>query len=275
MAEIPTTRDDIRALTGVHLFHFAFSNCSQRVRLALTEKGVAWASHPVDLPNQAHLAPEFLALNPKGVVPVLVHDGRTIIESNDIIAYIDAQFDGPPLLPAGDADRAFTTETIDRASAVQPALKLLSHEFLFKLGRRMNEEQLAAFAAKGPSPELLQFMRDFCSPEGFGDARIRAAAAEFADAFSGLDGRLNRNVWLSGPAFGLADISWAGNVHRMALMRWPLDRTPALSRWYQRVKARPAFKKAILGHEPMAVRTAFKTYSLARAAQRTSISDFL
>jgi glutathione S-transferase len=275
MPEIPTQREDIRQLAGVHLFHFAFSNCSQRVRFALAEKDVSWTSHAINLPKEEHLTPEFRALNPKGVVPVLVHDGRTIIESNDIIGYIDVHFDGLWLEPEADDDPAFGEDLIRRASNIQAALKLLSHEFLFKMGRRMNADQLAAFEAKGPSPELLQFMRDFCSPQGFGETRIKAAAAEFDESFTVLEARLSNADWLSGPRFGLADISWAGNVHRMALMRWPLEKTPALRDWYRRIKVRPSFKKAVLGHEPVAIRTAFKTYSLARAAQRTSITDYL
>jgi glutathione S-transferase len=275
MAEIETRRRDIAALKGVHLFHFALSNCSQRVRFALAEKGASWTSHPVDLSKQEHLTLEFRALNPNGVVPVLVHDGRTIIESNDIIAYIDSNFDGPSLIPGSDSDQANTDQLIERASAIQPALKLLSHEFLFKLGRRMNAEGLAAFAAKGPSPELLQFMTDFCSPDGFGAERIKAAASEFTDAFAVLETQLDAHEWLSGPQFGLADISWSGNVHRMALMRWPIDRTPSLSRWYKRLKARAAFKTAILDFQPARVRAAFKAYSAARALKRDSVSNYL
>jgi ganglioside-induced differentiation-associated protein 1 len=275
MPEIATKRDDIRALSGVHLFHFGLSNCSQRVRFALGEKGVAWTSHVIDLAKQAHLTPEFQALNPKGTVPVLVHDGRTIIDSNDIISYVDDVFVGPALMPAAVDDRAFTAATLDTSSQIQGALKLLSHEFLFKAGRRMTAEQLAVFKSKNPTPELQQFMTDFSSAEGFGDVRIKAAASEFVAAFAKLEARLSSNPWLSGHEFGLADTSWAGNVHRMALMRFPLDRTPKLSRWYRRIKARPAFADAILEYEPAALRAAFKTYTLLRTAQRTSIGSFL
>ena len=151
MPEIRTQRDDIRAIKDVHLFHFAVSNCSQRVRITLEEKRVPWVDHHVNLLKDEHLTRELQALNPNGVVPVLVHDGRTFVESNDIIEYIDTNFDGPSLQPKGAQDQVFLQETIERSSAIQGALKLVSHEFLFKSARRMNPKQLANLPIEHPT----------------------------------------------------------------------------------------------------------------------------
>lgn len=274
MGEIATTREDIAALTGVHLFHFRQSNCSQRVRLVLEEKGVAWTGHHVNLTADEHLAPEFTALNPKGVVPVLVHDGRTYTESNDIIAYIDATFPASPLVPADPHDAAFVTETLQTSSAVQGALKLLSHEFLFKPVRRMNSKQLAEFARSHPDPELIKFMEDYSSNEGFGDARIRAAAQTMLAALADLDQRLQSRPWLSGNTCGLADISWIVNVHRMMLMRLPISQFTALADWYRRILARPSFKKAVRAFEPKPELAFFATYSVMRAAAGTGARSY-
>ena len=72
---------------GVHLFHFASSSCSQKTRIFLNLKGIEWESHPVDLMRQQNYTPWFLGINPRGLVPVLVHDGVVHIESNDILMY--------------------------------------------------------------------------------------------------------------------------------------------------------------------------------------------
>jgi glutathione S-transferase len=215
MAEIETMRPDIRALSGVHLFHFGMSNCSQRVRLALEEKGVKWISHSVNLTKNDHLTSDFQSINPASVVPVLIHDGRTITESNDIIDYIDNNFSGPQLKPSSDADMAFFIETLALSSAIQGSLKLVSHEFLFKPTRRMTPTQLDAFSQRCSDAALVQFMRDLNAPGSFGEARIRAAVDDFAKAFTALDKRLKGSAWLSGSAFGIADISWFVNVHRL------------------------------------------------------------
>jgi glutathione S-transferase len=67
--------------------------------MALEEKGVKWTSRYIDLFKFDQLKPEYLAINPDGVVPTLVHDGAPVRESTIINEYIDAAFEGPPLVP--------------------------------------------------------------------------------------------------------------------------------------------------------------------------------
>ena len=86
---------------GVHVLHFMGSSCSQKLRVFLNLKGIAWQSHPVDLPNYENMQPWFLGINPRGLVPVLVDDGAVHIESNDIIQYLEKKFPTPRLIPAG------------------------------------------------------------------------------------------------------------------------------------------------------------------------------
>jgi glutathione S-transferase len=274
MGEIETTRADIRALSGVHLFHFGMSNCSQRVRLALEEKGVSWTSHSIDITKNAHLTADFHALNPAGVVPVLVHDGRTITESNDIIDYIDASFPGPSLKATNEADATFLAETLARSSAIQGSLKLVSHEFLFKPTRRMTPAQLDAFDASCSDAALARFMRDLNAPGSFGEVRIRAAVDDFASAFAALDQRLRANPWLSGAVFGLADISWFVNVHRLVAMRYPLRHHAKLDDWYRRMKARPSYRTAVDRYQPKPVILFFAGYSLIRRFRGTGIDRY-
>src|SRR5262249_25607304 len=99
MPIINSSSTEARNLRGLHLYHFSMSNCSQKARFCLEEKGLHWTSHPVDLSNNQHLTPEFVAINPKGLVPVLVHDGVVVTESSDIIDYVDQHFPDPPLRP--------------------------------------------------------------------------------------------------------------------------------------------------------------------------------
>ncbi len=58
--------------------------CARKVRLTLAEKGITdWVGHMLDLSKGDQNKPEYLKLNPKGVVPTLVHDGHIITESTD------------------------------------------------------------------------------------------------------------------------------------------------------------------------------------------------
>ena len=86
---------------GVHVLHFAGSSCSQKLRIFLNLKGIPWESHPIDLPGNENFRPWFLGINPRGLVPVLVHDGAVHIESNDIIQHLEKAFPEPRLIPAG------------------------------------------------------------------------------------------------------------------------------------------------------------------------------
>ncbi|MEM7019481.1 MAG: glutathione S-transferase N-terminal domain-containing protein, partial [Pseudomonadota bacterium] len=85
---------------GVHLLHFSGSSCSQKSRIFLNLKGLDWVSHHVDLIKQDNFKPWFLGINPRGLVPILVHDGVVHIESNDILEYLDNTFAEPKLIPA-------------------------------------------------------------------------------------------------------------------------------------------------------------------------------
>ena len=62
-------------------------------------KGVDWVSHPVNLLKAENYTPWYLGINPRGLVPTLVHNGDVQIESNGIISYLDETFTTPRLIP--------------------------------------------------------------------------------------------------------------------------------------------------------------------------------
>ena len=84
----------------VELYHFWSSVCSVRVRMALEEKGVPWTSRYVDLFKFDQMRPDYLAINPDGVVPTLVHDGQVVRESSIICEYINTRGPGADLASA-------------------------------------------------------------------------------------------------------------------------------------------------------------------------------
>ena len=68
----------------LELYHNNLSVCAQKVRIVLAEKNQPWTNHHLSLARGEQLTPEFKAMNPRGVVPVLVHDGNVIVESSVI-----------------------------------------------------------------------------------------------------------------------------------------------------------------------------------------------
>src|SRR5690606_31978114 len=86
---------------SMKLFHGWLSSASRRVRLCLAEKGIDYESVAIDLGRQQQHSPEYLAMNPNGVVPALqLDDGRPLHESSVICEYLDDIRPDPPLRPS-------------------------------------------------------------------------------------------------------------------------------------------------------------------------------
>ena len=88
------------------LLHANHSTCSQKVRICLAEKGLDYESRLIDLPALEHLEPEYLKLNPNGVVPTLIHDDTVVLDSSVMCEYLDEVFPEPRLTPDDPGERA-------------------------------------------------------------------------------------------------------------------------------------------------------------------------
>ena len=93
---------------AVTLYGYWRSTAAWRVRIALNLKGVAWTSRHVHLLRDGgeQRRPEFLRLNPQGLVPALAIDGQLLTQSLAIIEYLEETRATPALLPADAAGRA-------------------------------------------------------------------------------------------------------------------------------------------------------------------------
>ncbi|MCJ7874697.1 maleylacetoacetate isomerase [Phaeobacter sp. J2-8] len=81
------------------LFDYWRSSASYRVRIALNLLGRDYEARQVNLLTGAHRAPKYRAINPQGILPALVIDGRTLTQSLAIIEYLHTTTEGSPLLP--------------------------------------------------------------------------------------------------------------------------------------------------------------------------------
>ena len=90
----------------MELYQFFRSGTSHRLRIALALKGLPVQSMAVDLRTEQHLKDEFKALNPQGLVPVLVDGQRVLIQSPAILEWLEERYPQPALLPADPDARA-------------------------------------------------------------------------------------------------------------------------------------------------------------------------
>jgi len=88
------------------LYNFFRSGTSHRLRIALNLKGLDYEYVPIDLRSEQHLGDEYRALNPQGLVPALVDNGRVLIQSPAIIEWLEERYPTPPLLPSDPEARA-------------------------------------------------------------------------------------------------------------------------------------------------------------------------
>lgn len=234
----------------IELYHFPFSTCSQKVRLVLAEKGLDFTSREVNLITGGQHDPAYVKLNPKHVVPTLVHDGRVLIESSLIIQYLDEAFPSPPMRPTDALGRYAVGRWILRADTeIHPAAPTVT----FALGPRamllqqppeVREANLAAI----PDPDARAKRRSVLE-HGVRAPEFAGALHAFVHAIDDMEDELARAPWLSGGSFGLADATIVPYVLRLEhLAMDPLiapSARPRVADWLARVKARPSFATAV------------------------------
>ena len=270
-----TTRE-VTGWKGVHLLHFRGSSCSQKVRILLAEKGLAWESHPVDLARQKNTEPWFLGINPRGVVPVLVHDGVVHLESNDIMEHLDAlPSSAEPFFPRSEEERRVVKESLDLEDSLHMDLRTITMGFLFP----------AFLATKSPS--TLEAFESGGAPDAKRDAEVAwwrafaahgvtreqaiASTAAFRGAFEALEARLTEHAWLIGDRMSVLEIAWFISVHRLFVAGYPLERHPRLHEHYRALLARPAFARET---DPGAlVGAVLSAYGATRRLRGTTLMD--
>ena len=153
------------------LYSYFRSSASYRVRIALAWKGLPAEIVPVHLVREGgrQFAPEFRALNPASLVPVLVDEGRVLTQSLAIIEYLEETHPAPPLLPRDALARAqVRAAALAIACEIHPLNNLRVLRYLVRelgasedaknawyrhwveQGLAQLEEQLAAQALGGP-----------------------------------------------------------------------------------------------------------------------------
>ena len=238
---------------GVHVLHFMGSSCSQKLRIFLNLKKIPWQSHPIDLPSNENMQSWFLGINPRGLVPVLVHDGAVHIESNDIIQYLEERFPTPQLIPAGHENEV--AALLKREDDLHLDLRTLSFRFVFAPpGPPKPAAALESYIAHGGTVQGVkdhekQVQIEFwqrAAREGFTDAQARASALKFRAEFDALDKTLAKQPYLMGDHLSVLDIAWLIYEHRLSLAGYPFERLhPHVHAWAERLRAMPEFANEV------------------------------
>jgi len=205
---------------AIKLYEAVPSLNSDRVKIALNEKGLAYERVSLNLAKREQKKPEFLKLNPYGKVPVIDDGGKILFESCIINEYLDEQYPDPPLMPKDPFLRARGRILVDYGmNYLHETYFALRNEFFFK---KEGERDTALVAEK--QRELRSMLRYL--EEALGDKPY------FLDEFSLTD----IDLW---PRFGRLEDYGA----------LPSPDLPRLGAWIGRMKARASIK-ALVGQKP-------------------------
>jgi len=234
------------------LYQYGNSVCAQKVRLTLCEKGLPFETRNVDLFRAEQYDPEYLKLNPKGLVPTLVHDGVPVIESTLICEYLDDAYPTPPLVPEAPLGRArmrLWSKAVDEG--LHEGVTEISFSAMFRQAmQQMSEQQRQTrFRNVGDPRRRDRFMSTYAL--GIESPYVAWAVAAFEKAFANLEQALvSSGDWILHSGYSLADINLAPYVARLnylTLLDLFTDGRPAIRAWWQRMQARPAYEAAISG----------------------------
>lgn len=232
----------------LELYHSVNSVCAQKVRVVLAEKGLEYREHLMTLRGD-QFDPAYMKLNPAGVVPTLVHDGRPVIESAVILYYLDEVFPNPPLMPQDPHQRAAVRQynkLVDEY--VHNACMTLTFATAFRPWfAGLTAQQIDERLAKSPLKKRTDIKRDVAL-NGLDSKFVAEAVGYHVQLLQRMEEALAAGPWLAGKAFSLADAAVIPYVLRLDLLRmkglW--EKRKGVEDWYQRMRARPSVKKEML-----------------------------
>jgi glutathione S-transferase len=230
---------------GLLLYDHPSSPCARRVRITLLEKGLGWDTQLIELSRLEQRSPEYLRLNPNGVVPTLAHGERVIYESNVITQYLDDAFPQTRLYPDDAWEMAqvkiWQAAELAMAKDYRPLMYQRLLGPLLHLTRTLDQALEAAQRSTTEAADLAWEERvwklEVLTPEQ--EAHSEARLWQWLD-------RLERQLvrpFLVGESFTQADISVFPRIMMFPFVGLPIGeaRHPRVAAWMERLRERSSF----------------------------------
>jgi glutathione S-transferase len=213
----------------------------------MSEKGLSWEQTDINLRKGEQFKPEYLKLNPKAVVPTLIHEGNVLRESTVIINYLEDVFDEPDLKPDTAYARAMMNLIIKSFDEeVHPSVGVLSYAIVLRhqMNTLKSPEEMERHFQQIVDPMRRQRQQS-THHEGLNAPVAGQSVNTLRKVVKLLDDIKGTNKWLCGDNFSLADASAAPYMTRIKNIGLaPLwESKPGIEEWLNRVTDR------VLGYE--------------------------
>jgi glutathione S-transferase len=226
------------------LYNAPQSTCSQRVRFVFNGKRVPFDEVRLNLLEGDQLKPDYLKLNPNGVVPTLDHDGQIVVDSTVIAEYLDEILPEASFTPEDPVARArmrALMHFIDEMPAAAVRVPTFNLAFLPSF-QKMSRE---AFVAMAESKPLRREFMLTMGQTGFPKAEMDAALARLRRSYLRMDAEIEKRggPWLLGKEITLADVTVMPalvRMHDLGMSDW--QDLPRVVTWFDKIRAHPAFK---------------------------------
>jgi maleylacetoacetate isomerase len=210
------------------LYTYFRSSAAFRARIALNLKGIAYETLSKALPASEHLDPQYLALNPQGLIPALDTGDAVLSQSLAIIEYLDETYPTPPLLPADAIGRArVRSMALAVACDIHPLnnLRVLNY-----LRDKLNQDK----------DHVNEWYRHWIT-QGF--KALETSAREYS----------TRGKFIYGDAVSMADVCLLPQIFNARRFDTDLAPFPTLVKIGQHLESMPAFANARPEVQPDAV----------------------
>jgi glutathione S-transferase len=229
------------------LYNAAHSTCSQKVRICLAEKQLPFEDIKLDIGKaKEHLKPEYLKINPNGVVPTLVDDDRVVVDSSVICEYLEERYPQVKLSPDDLVERAKMRAWMRFIEEVPTAAVRVPS---FNMGFLPRYDGMDQQKFEGVEADIRPIRKHFyrrMGPSGFRKQDVLASYEQMSNTCGRMNAALENGPWLLGEQYTLADIIVAPLIDRMNDLGmseiWD-GKYARVSDWYTRMRARPAFQQ--------------------------------
>jgi len=230
----------------LELYHWEPQVDSGEVLICLREKQLPFRGHYVDLRELQQHQPEFRRLNPRGQVPVLLHDGRVLCEGGLILLYLEEAFPAVPLSPADAAARYAMLAWIKYVEErLAPAISLTGWYASPPPAPAWRDRARASSAAL--PPERQRWWARLLDEEPPREA-LALARETLGLGVQRLEQTLERSAWLAGDTYSLADIALCLAVRALAALTPDLlnpDVAAHTLAWLGRLEQRAAVRDTL------------------------------